>query len=170
MADDSGIDPRYAAQFQRGFDPAQHPTAAPVKPTPSGPVRLAGGPVASAERVPDGPIVRPRVVAPAEPVRISSEAAHDEGDEAADEEPVPWWRRRPIAEWVLLAASLLLVVLAFATFAEQVERQNEGFGPDVGDALVYLLVMALPGPLFLGGVVGLLLWVALRAVDARRRA
>jgi hypothetical protein len=167
MADDSGIDPRYAAQFQRGFDPAQHASAPVVRdaaPRRDVPVRLAGGPVTTAVRVTDGPMPRtPPVVA--EPPSPSAKAEPEEHEEDL---PV---RRRPIAEWVLLGMSAVQFVAAYAAMWLQWNSQSDGFGFGTGidGMLLFIFVNSLPGPLFLGGVVALILWVALRAAGRPSR-
>ena len=167
MADDSGIDPRYAAQFQRGFDPTQH-TAAPVArdapPSRETPVRLAGGPVTTAVRVDDRPVPRPRPVV-AEPPAPSAAVEPEEFDDD------PATRRRPVAEWVLLGMAAVQFVAAYAALWLQWNSQNDGFGFGTGidGMLLFVFMNSLPGPLFLGGVVALVLWVALRAVGRSSR-
>jgi hypothetical protein len=169
MADDSGIDPRYAAQFQRGFDPAVHATA-PVRdavPRRDAPVRLAGGPVTTAVRVPDGPVPRARPVV-AEPPVPSVEVEPEEPEEFEENLPA---RRRPIAEWVLLGMSAVQFVAAYAALWLQWNSQSDGFGFGAGidGMLLFVFMNSLPGPLFLGGVVALILWVALRAAGRPSR-
>lgn len=163
MADDSGIDPRYAAQFQRGFDPARH-HAAPVAPRPreaaDTPVRLPGGPAKAAQRVDETPRARTATVSAA-PV----EAGADPSAEAETDEN----RARPVVEWVLLGMSGLLLVVAGWLFARQVEMNGTGFGPGGDGVLQYLLASTLPGPLIVGGVVGVLAWIGLRAAFPQPR-
>ena len=166
MADDSGIDPRYAAQFQRGFDPTQHTAAAVVRDAPpsrEAPVRLAGGPVTTAVRVADGPVPRTRPVV-AEPPVPSAEV---EPVELEEDVPV----RRPVAEWVLLGMSAVQFVAAYAALWLQWNSQSDGFGFGTGidGMLLFVFMNSLPGPLFLGGVVALILWVALRAAGRPSR-
>ena len=166
MADDSGIDPRYAAQFQRGFDPTVHAAApvAPDVPAPrAAPVRLAGGPVTTAVRVADGPVPRTRPVV-AEPPVPSAEV---EPVELEEDVPV----RRPVAEWVLLGMSAVQFVAAYAALWLQWNSQSDGFGFGTGidGMLLFVFMNSLPGPLFLGGVVALILWVALRAAGRPSR-
>ncbi|HWH98514.1 MAG TPA: hypothetical protein VNS80_09125, partial [Pseudolysinimonas sp.] len=100
MADDSGIDSRYAAQFQRGFDPTRHAES----PTQRGPVRREGGPPATAPRVADPPRMAPSpavtetdAVVPASP---------DDTDDTALTAPT-WW------DWLLPGVGAGLVLIAF---------------------------------------------------------
>ncbi len=70
---DPGIDPRYAAQFQRGYDGpvlTQPPTTATTHSTRLAPLRIEGGPPATAARIPDPPHVVARAIADEEPVDV----------------------------------------------------------------------------------------------------
>lgn len=141
MADGSEIDPRYAAQFQRGFDPAHH--AAP--PPRRGPVRLEGGPPPTAQRVPDPPPMQPDLPA------ATPTATH-----AADVPPswsLPWW--------ALLALGVGLVVLAAVCAAAAALAPLTANGQT--DATTYL-VRAAAGPLLVSGALAVTLW----AVRLRR--
>jgi hypothetical protein len=151
MADDSGIDPRYSAQFQRGYDPARH--AAPER---RGPVRLEGGPPATAPRVPDPPpVVERREVAPA-PVEV--------------EDDLPTTRSR--LEWALLLTGLGLIVVAGALFVAAVElaARYTGWTSDFEGQLYSAATSQLPGPLLVGGVVAIIAWIAVRVLTRERRS
>lgn len=165
MAEDV-IDPRYAPQFQRGFDPTVHPvvvTEAPAS-TRDAPVRLPGGPPASAVRVdqlrpqpPSPPIdrhpVEPEPVAGAEP----TSAGYERADAGAR------WR-----EWLLLVAGVVLLVVAAAMFWSVANDT----GPYVGmyePANQALIVVrnGLPGPLLVAAVAAISAWILLRALRSR---
>ena len=158
---DPGIDPRYAAQFQRGFDPAQH---APVE--RRGPLRIEV-PRAMAQRVPDPPplIVRPSVErAPAVQPTDDALALED-----ADEFPVP----RPRTEWAVLVIGVLLLAAGGMLFWSSVEMSSgfyQGFGATPQDQVYVLAVTTFPGPFLVAGVVAVCLWIALRAVRLPKAA
>lgn len=145
MADDSGIDPRYAAQFQRGYDPARHASA---RREPTGPVRLSGGPPPSAPRVPDPPRREHRAIElPSEPV-----PADGIDDHVAS--------RAPWIEWALLALGVLLVALAVWTFglaATDIRAYTGVDGP--GEQVFAAVRNSLPGPLLVAGVGAITVWV-----------
>lgn len=169
MADDSGIDPRYAAQFQRGFDPATHTAeeARAPAPRPDAPVRLPGGPVPTAERVAPGPrIPAPPIVEqpPAAPTATSAVADPDEGDK----DPVT----RPRLEWALLGVSLGLILVGVGLLFASAELYGTGYSGPIDHAryLRDLALQQLPGPFVLAGAVAFSLWVALRSVHPARRS
>jgi hypothetical protein len=148
---DTEIDPRYSAQFQRGYDPARHP--APVR---RGPTRLEGGPPPSAPRVPDPPPVVERPVAPPAAVEVEPDDAQ------------PSVRSR--LEWALLGAGVVLLVAAGALFVGAVELQNRysGWLPGFEGQLYGAATNQMPGPLLVGGVLAIVVWIVLRAVSADR--
>lgn len=163
MADDSGIDPRHPAQFQRGFDPHAHPvTPEPEAASrPAGPVRLAGGPAVTAERIAPPPRIVETASRPAErPVpAIAEETVPDDG-----EAPRPDWRTRAV-EWSLPGAALVLVLVAIALFGEMVGDSQLYYG--YSDATEYAWTRvrsALPGPLLVAAIVALTAWIVLRAL------
>jgi hypothetical protein len=152
--DEQAIDPRYAAQFQRGYDgPVLTPQAsAPVHSTRSAPVRLLGGPPESAARVPDPPARVERPVADEEPMDV------DEPEPPA----TPW------IEWSLLAVGLLLVAAAALVFWQSANDTRAFVGGYELTEQVFASVRAtLPGPLFVAGIVGLAAGVILRALRPR---
>jgi hypothetical protein len=153
MAEDSGIDPRYAAQFQRGFDPTRD--APPVR---RGPVRLEGGPPPTAPRVPDPPPVVERRVEPG--VSVPDEAAED----------LPQLRSR--LEWALLGTGVVLLVLAAVLFSAAVELYSRytGWGSDFGSQLWGAAANVLPGPLLVGGVAAITAWLVLRGLTGGGRS
>jgi hypothetical protein len=157
-AADSGIDPRYAAQFQRGYDPASDP--APPSP---GPLRITGGAPAVAHRVPDPP--RPIERLPAVPMPVVEAAVA--ADDLEDVDPM---RPRPRLEWAVLGAGILLIVLAGAAFQKSVEVYTgySGYGSSLEDQLFSLVVTQSAGPLLVAGAVAICLWIVLRAVRAPR--
>ena len=114
MADDSGIDPRYAAQFQRGYDPERHPAAPAAPPRDlAAPVRLPGGPVTHAERVSATPVARPGPPLHDTESPASGDDVPEHG-ETADSRPVPW------VEWALPVLGVVLLLAAIWIFAELV--------------------------------------------------
>jgi hypothetical protein len=153
-AADFGIDPRYAAQFQRGYDPATGPV-----PPARGPVRLEGGPAPVAIRVPDPPRLVERLPA----VPSVSVADADDNDERL---ALP----RPRLEWAVLGAGILLILLAGVSFQKSVEVYTSytGYGSSLEDQLFSLVVTQSAGPLLVAGTVAICLWIVLRAVRAPR--
>jgi hypothetical protein len=151
---DTEIDPRYAAQFQRGYDPARH-----AVPERRGPVRLEGGPPPTAPRVPDHPplVEQRRDLEHVEPV-------------AEPVEPHPTVRSR--LEWALLGTGILLLVVAAVLFRGAVElsERYSGWLPGFEGQLYGAATAELPGPLLVGGVVAIVAWIVLRAVSAERRS
>jgi hypothetical protein len=150
MAGSTDLDPRYAAQFQRGYDPARDPA-----PARRGPTRLEGGPPPTAPRVPDPPPIVERPVAPP----VTAEVEPDE---------VPTVRSR--FEWVLLGTGVVLLVAAGALFVGAVELQNRysGWLPGFEGQLYGAATNQLPGPFLVGGVLAIVAWIVLRAVSAER--
>jgi hypothetical protein len=153
MADDAGIDPRYAAQFQRGFDPTRD--AAPIR---RGPVRLEGGPPPTAPRVPAPPPLVEREPDP--PVTLDAEP---------EEEVLPV---RPRLEWALLVAGIVLLVAAGMLFVGAVElsERYSGWLPGFEGQLYGAATSQLPGPLLVGGVLAIVAWIVIRAVSPERRS
>jgi hypothetical protein len=157
MAHGSDIDPRYAAQFQRGFDPAQQKAPPATPPTRREPVRLEGGPPLTAPRVPDSPPLAERP--PAEPQMATVSEAED---------LLP--PGRPRLESALLGVGVALLVLAAMLFAGAVGARDSGLGTGIEDQLYGTLISQLPGPLLVAGVLGIVLWIVVRAVSPGRRA
>lgn len=156
MADDvSGIDPRYAAQFQRGYDPARD--APREQPRPGGPVKLAGGPPPTAERVPAPP---PLIERPAEPAT--------EPEDADDRvTPAPVVRR--ILDWALLAVGAFLVLLAVATYATSATDVSIYTGPSTPSGYAFAQARnSLAGPLLAAGVLAISAWITIHALRPGR--
>ena len=152
---DSGIDPRYAPQFQRGFDPARH--AAP--PARSGPVRLEGGPPPTAPRVPDPPRM---TTAP----ELRETVAPD--PELPEPEPTPlarrWW------DWLLPGLGVGLIVIALMMLWSFGTDGAQFYGGPSNDAWDFFFQQAryqLSGPLLIGGMVAVAAGVVLQAVRPR---
>jgi len=145
---DSGIDPRYAAQFQRGFDPARHAAA----PSRRGPVRLEGGPPPSAPRVPDPPRIAPRVPDPSLAIPESADAAESPGSAhagAADPTARTWW------DWLLPVFGVALIVIAFMLWWSVGTDIGNYYGSGSTDQWEVFLQQArymLPGPLLTAGI------------------
>ncbi|MGB3909767.1 MAG: hypothetical protein WBL06_04785 [Pseudolysinimonas sp.] len=154
MAENAGIDPRYAAQFQRGYDPTTD--AAPSR---RGPVRLEGGPPATAAPVPDPPPLAERH--PVEPA-VRAEPEPD------DHPPAP----RSRLEWALLGAGVALLVAAGALFVGAVQQfdRDSGWLPGFENQLYGAATDQLPGPLLVAGVLAIVTWIVLRAISADRRS
>lgn len=158
MVDGQGLDPRYAAQFQRGYDPA---TGAAH--TRRGPVRLEGGPPPTAPRVPDAPRMVQR---PAE----GPDATDAELTVGKPDEHVPPVRSR--LEWAVLGTGVVLLALAGVLFVGAVElsERYSGWLPGFEGQLYGAATESLPGPFLVGGVVATVAWIVLRAVSAGRRS
>ena len=162
MAADSGIDPRYAAQFQRGFDPAVHaPTVdrrgpAPISAPPAPVVRLVPPPPPVVER----PVAA--APAPSRPVEAPAE------DDDAEEDGAP---RRPRTEWALLATGagfLILAGILFQGFVE-ISTRYSGVGSGVDEQTWALATQVFPGPLLVAGIVAVSLWIVLRTLRSTGR-
>jgi hypothetical protein len=152
MAD--GMDPRYAAQFQRGYDPTVHPPVrerhgpAPIQaPAPAVVRRVMDAPPAVARALEDQPADAPDFV-PADPVPVI----------------------RPRAEWALLGIGLVMLALSAWLFAKSVEFANlySGVGPELDAQILSMASNTLPGPLLVAGFVAICLWIVLQAVRPRR--
>jgi len=153
MADDSEIDPRYAAQFQRGYDgpvpaiPALSPRAIPPSP------QLAHG--APAVEAPPSAASPPS--APSPPSIVTSTDSM-EADVPAEPQPTPW------IEWALLALGVLLLSVAAWIFwqaSTDVVYYVGGYSND--EATVRSLRYQLPGPLLVAGVLAVSTWLVLRS-------
>ena len=138
MADDSGIDPRYAAQFQRGFDPSVH--VAPPPERPAGPVRVSGDPARSAERVPDPPRFTPPREAPA--------AAAPAIEDSPVEPPTPTGFDRQLG---ILGGAFVVIGLLVAAQAVGSAVNAESY--DQGVWVFSRAASLLPGPLLAAGLV-----------------
>jgi len=159
---DSGIDARYAAQFQRGYNgPVLVPPTTTTHSTREAPMRIPGGPPASAARIPDPPsaVERPdpvdQRVDVVEPELPESEIVETHG---------------VLFEWALLVASVVLLVLAAATFwtaASDISVYTSPYPSDL--AIVIDARNRLPGPLLVCSVVALSAWLAVRALRPRPR-
>jgi hypothetical protein len=157
MASESRIDPRYAAQFQRGYDPAQHASPPPRQ----APVRLEGGPPPTAPRVPDPP----RMAAP------GAEEPDAEAPTVADTEQQAVGRTR--WDWLLpgVGAGLVLIaLLLWASYFTDLERYSRyGYGVN-GEWAAFLdqARYALPGPLLTAGMIAVTAGIVLQALRHRR--
>ncbi len=158
---DAPVDPRYAAQFQRGYDPTVHPAAA-VQPAVSRdlPLRLPGGPPNSAPRVVDRPRpVTPPVPAPAVPTPGPVEpGVAESGDQ-----------RPRLTEWALLIAAVVLLVAAVGLFWQASTDILKYAGADPAELAWSEVRNTLPGPLLAGAVLAGSAWLTLRALIGRER-
>ena len=164
MADtDSGIDARYAAQFQRGYNgPVLARPTTTTHSTRTSPVRIPGGPPATAERIPDPPSALERPD-PTEQSVDADEPETPEGDEIIE-------RHGALFEWALLGAGIALLTLAAAAFwsaATDISGYSSPYPSDL--AVVIDTRNRLPGPLLVSSVVALSAWLAVRALRPRSR-
>ncbi len=155
MADESGIDSRYAAQFQRGYDAALEQ----APPAWRGPVRLEGGPPPSAPRVPDPPRMTPDP-AIAEELDALSPTPLAEADPPA---PIPltWW------DWLLPVLGVGLIVIALMLLWTLGTDTSGYYGTRSNDewaTFVQQLRYVLPGPLLTAGVLAVTGGIVLQAV------
>ena len=161
MADgDPGIDPRYAAQFQRGYDGPllTPPPSMQLHSTRTAPVRIEGGPPASAARVPAPPPVAARHHADEEPVDV---------DEPEASREAPAW----IFEWALLAAGVLLLAIAAFVFWLAATDVSLYYGQYPNEQLTFIDARnQLPGPLLVAAVVAISAWLGVRALRPARPA
>ena len=163
MADgDSGLDPRYAAQFQRGYDgPALAPRVdAPAHSTRTAPVKVEGGPAPTAARIPDPPRYVERPAPAQDPVNEPVDA-----DEPESPRATPW------IEWALLALGVVLLGAAAWIFwqaSTDVVYYLGGYRNEENAfrAIRYQLV----GPLLVAGVLAVSSWLVLRAIRPLMRS
>ncbi|WP_395640883.1 hypothetical protein [Pseudolysinimonas sp.] len=154
---DSGIDPRYAAQFQRGFDPAQHAPVPPPQRRGPEPIESLRPPVVL--RVPDPP----RIAESPPPLPVPLVAELDPS--AADDSDVPVRSRW---EWTLPALAAALIVAAallFWTTATETGMNDGTWGQ--ADYVANSMRMLLPGPLLVAGVLALTVWIVARGLTSR---
>ncbi|GHF26868.1 hypothetical protein [Pseudolysinimonas yzui] len=154
MADDARIDPRYAAQFQRGFDPARD--ASPVR---RGPMRLEGGPPATAPRVPDPPRK-----APAQPVEVPEDAEELTPAVAPTRVASTWW------DWLLPGIGAVFIMIALMLLWSMATDTGAFYGSGVTSEWEVFLEQArwmLPSPLLTAGVVAITGGIVLQAVRPR---
>jgi hypothetical protein len=159
MPDDSRIDPRYAAQFQRGFDPATAPPAAR-----SGSVRT-DAPRKTVAPPPGEDDVAPPTQSD-EQTTLDEQATPDE-EATLDESPGPrltWWDWLLPAFGTVLVATALVLWWGFATDGGTIF----GTGLDRWSAFVQLARYELPGPLLIAGIIAITVGIALRATKSRR--
>jgi hypothetical protein len=155
MSDEPAVDPRYAAQFQRGYDGPvlAQPPATATHSTRAAPVRTEGAPPLTAARVPDPPHVVARPIADEEPVDV------DEPDP-----PATSW-----LEWSLLAVAVVLGAAAALLFWQSATDMRVYLGSSSPAEQLFMRVRStLPGPLFVAGIVASSVAVILRAVRPRR--
>lgn len=155
-----GIDPRYAAQFQRGYDPARD-APPPVRPVArrETPARIPGGPP---ERAPLVDEVR-------HPGPSDGEAADPVPRGVESEAPEPPAVRAPLIEWALLGTAAVLLTLGAVLFwqaATDLSMYRSVYDP-AGQAFATVR-NALPGPLLAAAVFALAAWLVLRAVRRAR--
>ena len=165
MAADSGIDPRYAAQFQRGFDPARHdPTPLP---DPRSPVRVAAAAPPTVRLVPPPPpVVARSSPPPAEPASAEKAEKAEKAEAAADEDlpagvELRWQWALPVLAAVLIAAAALL----FWTSATDARMYTGALTQE--DYMLASMQVRLPGPLFVVGILVLSVWLVARGLTRR---
>jgi hypothetical protein len=155
------IDPTYAAQFQRGFDPEQHEAPRARR----GPVRLTAGPAQTAERVPEPPRTPPSPEIAENVDADPSEAAPLEGEEPSSRTPLVWW------DWLLPGIGVALIVVSLALWWGLATDIGASFGTGDTDRwtlFVHYARYELAGPLLMAGVVAVTAGLVLQAVRPRR--
>lgn len=149
---DAGVDPRFDPVFQRGYDPDRHRTRvrppAPVEPVEREPVVTTAPPPAAPRGEPEAP---PAESAPPE------------------EEYLPP-RRNPFRLALLLGSLAAIagsVVVLWRRIAQDPYGGYGGYGGDVGQVFYQQFSDALFAPLLTGGLLGLILWIAIGALRSR---
>jgi hypothetical protein len=152
MADKS-VDPRFDPRFQRGYSgPASSPSGSSSRTKPivvkQVQPRSVDIPYPTPEQAAD-PRVAPPALVP------------------ADEAP----RRNPFS-LALLLGSIAAIVGSVATYVAWLKESNRGFsfspGTDPADYVWFTLGNLAPAPLLLGGLLGLITWIVLKALMPRR--
>ncbi|MEO8528701.1 MAG: hypothetical protein ABI435_06460 [Pseudolysinimonas sp.] len=155
------MDPRYAAQFQRGFqgeplDPPDDPAQRRA------PVRLSGGRPAAAE------LVAPHATPPAS---VRSTAPLERPASEIDIDPAVDGIARPIwSERILFGGGALLVVLSIWLFLQLVTTATASQSATGSADLLWVWAQSeLPAPLLVGGIVALCGGLVLGAFRTRVR-
>jgi hypothetical protein len=159
MAGDPSLDPRYVAQFQRGYTgPVLAPPQTTTHSTRTSPVRIPGGPPASAPRIPDPPSAIERPESTARAVEIVEHEAPEEIVES----------HGALFEWALLGAGVVLFALAAVTFWSAATDITAYSSPYPSDQAVLIDARnRLAGPLLVASAVALSAWLAVRALRPR---
>ncbi|MEO5534224.1 MAG: hypothetical protein ABIR17_03750 [Pseudolysinimonas sp.] len=162
---DSGVDPRYAAQFQRGFQ-GEHvdPTSPPESAQRRAPVHLSGGRAATAQRVEQHSI-------PPSTVRSSAMQEESAGGVEVDADPLAI-ARPTRSERILFGGSAVLVVLSIWLFFQMMATATASSTqptPAATDQLWLWAQAELPAPLLVGGIVAFCAGLVLAALRTRVR-
>lgn len=157
---ETGIDPRYAAQFQRGFDPAVH--APGREPRVSAPIQAPAPPIVRRVTAAPPDVDPGLAVAPVEARAHVEATAHVESQEAT---PIA----RSPSEWALLGIGVVMLIVAGWLFNKSVEiaALYMGVGPSIEEQTLALAAETLPGPLVVAGFFSICLWIVLQAVRPR---
>lgn len=165
MADrDSGLDPRYAAQFQRGYAGPPLPRKAPSERVPAANPSTPTQP----ERTPADP-QPPKLqpAAPAQPLAASRTERQESVDAAEPDDTVD--RSAGFREWGLLGAGVVLFVLAVGLFWVAATDTSLYSALWPSDRYVFIETRnRLPGPLLVGSILAVSTWVVMRALGSRR--
>jgi hypothetical protein len=147
---DASVDPRFDPVFQRGYDPQVHGGRRPR----------------SAPRHGTQPV--PIVTTPPEPVVAVPAADHGAELEAAT--PPALSARNPFRIALLVTSVVLIVVAALMIWNKVGEDVYYGGFSGTNQGLLFRsqLIATLPVPLLTGGMIGVILWLAIGAISSRR--
>jgi hypothetical protein len=149
---DSGVDPRYAAQFQRGFD---------------GPAVMSAPAPAISAPAPTAPEATPRIQID----RMPTSPAAPEEPEAAGVEVTPD-RIVPRSEWALLivgAGAIVASIWLLWIVATDITPYTSA-ASTLADYTWYNVRGTLPAPLFSGGFIAIAGWLVVRGIRTGRGA
>lgn len=164
--EEDGVDPRFDPMFQRGYDPEKHGTprrrgASPPPPLhevpPSARERAGAGASGETPRA----AVEPTTLSTGNTAAHAEHAADGEHPEPSDRAPDPFRRALLILSLVSLACGLLAL---WHTLTEELDYSSR---VDVVDRFLDELDSFLVVPLVTGGVLGLVIWLALGALRRR---
>ena len=154
---DAEVDPRFDPVFQRGYDPKLHGSRRPRSASrpDAQPV-----PIASHRQAEEPPVVSPpeAVVPAAEP-----------SAPPADEADLTLEARNPWRLALLIASVVAIAISAWLIWTRIGEDAFYGGFSGTNQALLFRsqLVAALPVPLLTGGILGVILWLAIGAMAHR---
>ena len=160
---DADVDPRFDPVFQRGYDPSVH-GARRARSAPRHGTEPV--PIVSHREVPPEPIPEARTPAPASAAEPDTEAVR------ATDDDLTLRTRNPYRLALLIASLVFIAGGALAIWNRVGEDVYYGGFSGTNQALLFRsqLIAALPVPVLTGGILGLILWLAIGAMAHRAKA